>query len=103
MKFGNNRVVQDAIKYLDKKISKMIDFDQTKSSVLEETSIFVELVMHLPSDRALLRADQLEFFQKVLNARLMQEKDRIVNICKHRPEGSVHKVAEEVFQLEQCY
>ena len=28
MKFGNNRIVTETINYLDKKISKMIDFDQ---------------------------------------------------------------------------
>ena len=78
MKFGNNRVVQDAIKFLDKKISKMIDFDQSKSSIIEEISDFVELVMHLPSDRALLRADRLERFQKALDARLLQEKERVI-------------------------
>jgi len=27
MKFGKNRVVKDALDYLDKKVSKMIDFD----------------------------------------------------------------------------
>ena len=27
MKFGNNKVVQEAVLYLEKKISKMIDFD----------------------------------------------------------------------------
>ena len=78
MKFGNNRVVLDAIKFLDKKISKMIDFDQSKSSIIEELSDFVELVMHLPSDRALLRADGLEHFQKALDARLLQEKERVI-------------------------
>ena len=28
MKFSNNKVIKDVIYYLDKKISKMIDFDQ---------------------------------------------------------------------------
>ena len=78
MKFGNNKFVQDSVKFLDKKISKMIDFDQSKSSIIEEISDFVELVMHLPSDRALLRAGRLERFQKALDARLLQERERVI-------------------------
>ena len=35
MKFGNNQVIKKAIAYLEKKISKMIDFDQQKSSFIE--------------------------------------------------------------------
>ena len=55
MKFGNNRTVYDAVAFLDKKISKMIDFDQAKSSFIEEKSIFVDLLMHISSDKDLVK------------------------------------------------
>lgn len=36
MKFGNNKLILQALNYLEKKISKMLDFDQQKSVYIEQ-------------------------------------------------------------------
>ena len=55
MKFGNNKVVQDAVWYIEKKISKLIDFDQQKGSFIEKKSIFTDLILTMSSEKDLVR------------------------------------------------
>ena len=103
MKFGNNKVVYDTVAFLDKKISKMIDFDQAKSSYVEEKSIFVELLMHFESDKDLIRNEKIELLQEAFEARLTQERARVTAAREAKSEPTVYKTEAEVLQLETCY
>ena len=55
MKFGNSKLVKDQIVFLEKKVSKMIDFDQKKSSFIEERSLFSKLISNMSSEKDLIR------------------------------------------------
>ena len=77
MKFGNNKSVCDAINYLDKKVSKVIDFDQKMSDILEKKSIFTELILHFQSDSTLIRGEELDLLEKHILLLIETEKERI--------------------------
>ena len=60
MKFGSNKVVADAEHFLEKKVSKMIDFDQQRGSLAERRSVFTELILHMESEADIIREQKLE-------------------------------------------
>ena len=55
MKFGNSRIVKDSLSFLEKKVSKMIDFDQQKSSYIEERGIFADIIKNMSSESDLVK------------------------------------------------
>lgn len=103
MKFGNNKVMKEAVFYLEKKISKMIDFDQQKSSFAEKKSIFTDLILHMSSEKDLVRDAQVEQLEIAINENIISEKKRIAKARAAKPEPTVFKTELEVLQIEKCY
>ena len=67
MKFGNNKLITRAVHYMEKKISKMLDFDQKKSVFIEQQSIFSEIVMHMRKESDMVRGVKLAKLIKVID------------------------------------
>ena len=103
MKFGNSQLIQDAVQYLEKKVSKLLDFDQNKSSMVERKSMFSELVMRVPRISALIRNEQIEELRKAVDDEIKQERIRIKQVRDAKTEVTVYKTEGEVLQIEQCY
>ena len=91
MKFGNNKSVCETINYLDKKVSKVIDFDQQMSDILETKSIFTELILHFQSDSQLIRGKELDLLEKHILLLIEAEKERVKAIREARTEHWVEK------------
>lgn len=103
MKFSNNRVVKDVIYYLDKKISKMIDFDQHKSSFIENKSPFTQMIMHCHKEDDLVRDHNICKLQRAIQANVDLENKRVSEARKAKTEATVYKTVAEVLQIEKCY
>ena len=103
MKFGNSQLIQDAVQYLEKKVSKLLDFDQNKSSMVERKSMFSELVMRVPRISALIRNEKIEELRKAVDDEIKHERLRIKQVRDAKTEVTVYKTEGEVLQIEQCY
>ena len=112
MKFGNNPVIKKTVDYLEKKISKMLDFDQEKSVFIEKASPFTELVMRMKSEQELINGVQIEALLKAIDEKISIEKKRIVQAREAKTEStissdghavSVYKTEAEVLLLDKCY
>lgn len=103
MKFSNNRIVKDAIYYLDKKISKMIDFDQHKSSFIENKSPFTQMIMHCTKEDDLVKDHNICKLQKAIQANIDLENKRVKKAREVKTEETVYKTEPEVMQIEKCY
>ena len=103
MKFGNNQLVTKTVQYLEKKISKMIDFDQQKSVFIEQQSVFTEMVMHMSDDNELTRGMQLESLIQKIDEKHEAEKARSVAARNAKSEPTVYKTEPEIINLEACY
>ena len=53
-KFGKNKIVTKTLDYIDRKVGKMIDFDQNKSVYIEQASPFNEFIMRMRDENDLI-------------------------------------------------
>jgi len=103
MKFGNNVMVKKTVEYLEKKISKLLDFDQNKSLFIERQSPFTELVLHLRSEEDLISGVQLETLINTIEQKVEIEKKRSIAAREAKTVRTEYKTELEIVQLDKCF
>ena len=81
----------------------MVDFDQQKSNIVEQRSVFTELILNFSSERELVRDYKLELLEQAIEEKVEVEKNRVQAVRDANQDESVWKSEPEILQLEQCY
>ena len=77
MKFSANKWIENLIEQMDIKISKLLDFEFTRHQVLENRSLFKDLVIRFDTTENFITGDKLNFVNSLLELKLENELERV--------------------------
>ena len=107
MKFSNNRVIENPLKFIEKLISKMFEFELSKAQVVDEKSIFNQMLNRFSSLSALITGSDVEKLKSLIHQNVKQELARVKEVRADSKNfigsKSGTKIQLEILKLEEAY